>query len=79
MTPKALSVSILCIFFLMDSPLRFESVGPMDKAIQDGIGHGWIAQQLVPVRDRELACDDGGAPVVTVLHDFQQVSAIFPI
>jgi len=32
----------------------------VDEAIQDGVGQGGIADELMPVVEGELACDDGG-------------------
>ena len=35
--------------------------GPKEcpNAVEDGVGQGWAADGLVPVLDRQLACDDG--------------------
>ncbi len=38
----------------------------MDQAIEHGVGIGGIADQRVPLIDRELAGDDGGAAAVAV-------------
>ena len=38
---------------------QFEPVGGVDKTIGAGVGQGWIADGLKPVRDGQLACDDG--------------------
>ena len=53
---------------------ELQSVGVVDETIQDGVRHGGIADGLVPMLDRELAGDDGGAAAVTVLEDFQQIA-----
>lgn len=44
----------------------------MDQAVEDGVG---VADQRVPLIDRELAGDDGGATAVAVLEDLQEVVA----
>jgi hypothetical protein len=38
----------------------------MDEAVQDGVSEGRIADGLMPMLDRELAGDDGGAAAMTV-------------
>jgi len=53
----------------MLSPL---TVRVMDQAVEDGVG---VGDQGVPLIDRELAGDDGGAAVVAILEDLQQVVA----
>ena len=53
-----------------------QPVSVMDKAVQDGIGQGRIADGLVPVFDRELAGDDHGAAAVAIFEDLQQVTPL---
>jgi hypothetical protein len=36
-----------------------EAVGVVNQAVEDGVGEGGIADGLVPLVDRQLACDDG--------------------
>jgi hypothetical protein len=36
----------------------------VNEAIQDGVGVGRIADEVVPFVDRQLTGDDGGAPAV---------------
>ena len=50
-------------------------MGIVNEAIKDRIGQGWVAYGLMPVFDRQLACDDGGSAVVAVFEDFQEVAA----
>jgi hypothetical protein len=33
----------------------------VEEAVADGIGDHWISDVIVPLLDRELAGDDGGA------------------
>ena len=56
--------------------LEGEPVGIVHQAIEDSVSDGGIADDLVPVLDRELACHDGGAAAVAVLHDLQEVAAL---
>ena len=51
-------------------------MGVMDEAIQDGVSQGGIADGVVPVLDRELAGDDGGAAAMAIFEDFQQIASL---
>ena len=53
-----------------------QPVSVMDKAVQDGIGQGRIADGLVPMLDRELAGDDRGAAAVAVFEYPSGVTAL---
>lgn len=46
-------------------------MGIVGQPLQDRIG--CITYAVVPFQHRQLARDDGRAPVVPVIHDFQQV------
>ncbi len=48
-------------------------MGIVDETIEDGVGIGWIADDLVPDRYRQLAGDDRRTPAVALLEDFEQV------
>jgi hypothetical protein len=52
-------------------------VGVVDEAVEDGIGDSGLAERAVPVADRELAGDDGGAELVAVLDDLEQIGGLF--
>ena len=43
------------------------------QAVEDGVGVGRIADHGVPLVDRQLAGEDGGAPAVAFLEDLQQI------
>ena len=45
----------------------------MHEAFEDGVGEGRVTDDVVPLRDRELAGDDGRADAVAVLRGFEQV------
>ena len=38
---------------------EFEAVGVVDESVEDGVGERRVADCLVPVLDRQLACHDG--------------------
>ena len=46
----------------------------MHQPIEDRVGDGGIADDLVPAVDRHLARHDGGAALVAILHDLQEVA-----
>ena len=50
-------------------------MGVVDEAIEDGVGIGRIADDLVPPLDRDLAGDDGRFGSVAVFEDLQQIMA----
>jgi hypothetical protein len=45
----------------------------MNDAIEDGVGVGWISDELVPFGHGELAGDDGGPAAVAFFQDFEEV------
>ena len=48
----------------------------VEEAVADGIGEGGIVEVRVPLRDRQLAGDDGGAGAGAILEDFEEVLAV---
>jgi hypothetical protein len=48
----------------------------VDQAIEDGIGKSRIADDLVPVLDRQLAGDDGRATPKPIFQNLQHLSAL---
>src|SRR5215211_3000394 len=53
--------------------LEREPVGIVHEAIEDGIGDGGIADEVL---DRQLTGHDGRAASVPILHDLQEVTAL---
>ena len=51
-------------------------MGIVDEAIEDGVGIGRIADDLVPDRYWQLAGDDRRAAAVALLEDFEQVGLV---
>ena len=45
----------------------------MDEAVQDGVGVSRIADELMPVFNRNLAGDDRRAPAIPVFQDLQEI------
>jgi hypothetical protein len=54
--------------------LKLDPGGIADDAVEDGVGQGGIADDLVAARDRELAGDQERAGVVAVLDDLEQIT-----
>jgi hypothetical protein len=54
-----------------------ELVGVVDEPVKDGIGQRRIAEVLMPMRQWELASDQGRAAIETVIQDLQQVPLLF--
>src|ERR1700747_1580942 len=52
---------------------ELQAMSVMDDAVEDGVGEGRFADQIVPAVDRDLAGDQRGAAAVAVLDDLQQV------
>ena len=48
----------------------------MHEAIEDGVRDGRIADDLVPMVDRNLAGDDGRALAMAVVHNLEQVPSV---
>ena len=52
-------------------------MGVVHDAVQDGVGQGWVADDVVPAVDRRLAGDDQRPGVVAILDDLQQIALLF--
>jgi hypothetical protein len=56
---------------------ELDPMGVVDDAIEDGVGQGRIADQIMPSIDRDLAGDQRGTSAVPFLGDLQEVAALF--
>src|SRR5262249_35701848 len=56
--------------------LEFQPVGVVYQPIEDRVGERRVADRGVPGADGQLTGDDGGAPVVALLDDLKQVTAV---
>src|SRR5208337_3507075 len=54
---------------------ELDPVRVMDDAVEDGVGIGGIADEIVPFLDGRLAGDDGGAAAIALLDEFEEVVA----
>ncbi len=48
----------------------------VDDTVEDGIGDRAIGDEIVPVCDRDLGCDQGGLPLIAFFDDFEEVEAL---
>ncbi|MBB4383660.1 hypothetical protein GGD61_008365 [Bradyrhizobium sp. SBR1B] len=55
---------------------KLDAVGIVDEAIEDGVGDGWVADEVVPVIDGDLTGDEGRAAGVSVLDDLEEIAAL---
>ena len=56
--------------------VEFEAIGVVNQAVENGIGKGRFADDIVPGGDGQLAGDQDRALAVAVLDDFHQVAAL---
>ena len=53
---------------------ELKAVCVVNEAIQDGVAEGWVADNVVPMFDGDLAGDDGGGATVAIIED-QELNA----
>ena len=56
---------------------QIDAIGIVDDAVENRVGERWDSNHIVPAVDRNLAGDDEGAFVVTVLDDFEEIAGLF--
>ena len=67
------------VFFSHGFSFQIERVGVVHEAVEDGIGECGIADDVVPLFDRQLRGDDGRTGGVSVIEDVEQVAALLGI
>jgi hypothetical protein len=55
---------------------ELQAVSVLEQAVENGVGHGGVAEGLVPVSNQKLAGDDGGADLGAVLDDLEKVGGL---
>jgi hypothetical protein len=62
----------------LSQALAFERkpVSVVYESIEDSVGNGRIADDIVPMLDRELAGHDGRAAAVAIFHDLEQITPL---
>ena len=56
-----------------------DAMGAMDDAVENGVGQRWIANHFMPAIDRDLAGNQQGPPVVTIVDDLEQIAALLGV
>jgi len=51
-------------------------VGVVDESVEDGVGEGGVAEDVMPVVEGELAGDERGAFAVAIVEDFEEVATL---
>ena len=67
-----------CLFglgFAHGFAAQLDAISVVDEAVENGVGIGGIANDLMPLLDRDLAGDDGGTAAVALFQDFEQIVA----
>ena len=64
MSGEAVFVNAFGLSFAHRLPVENQAIRVVDDAIEDGIGEGRIADDLMPGLDRELACDQRGSSAI---------------
>src|SRR5882757_10597854 len=69
---------ILSGLLLLPKALSFEleAVGIVDEAIENRVGDGRVSDDFVPAIDGQLAGDNDRAGFVSILDDFEQITAL---
>ena len=57
-------------------PFDLQSVGVVDEAVEDGVGERGVADDLVPLLDRNLAGDQNRRALVAILEDFEEIALL---
>ena len=55
--------------------LELDALGVGHDAIENGVGEGRLADDVVPAADRQLACEQGRGAAIAILDDLEQVPA----
>ena len=54
---------------------KIDAMGVVDEAVENGVGIGWVADDLVPFVDRDLAGQDGRAAAIAFFEDLVEIAA----
>src|SRR5258707_11738598 len=72
---------LVCVKSLVEGVLlshafsgELKAVSVVNKAIQDGVAEGGVADNFVPMLDGDLAGDDGRGATVAIIEDLQKVA-----
>src|ERR1700720_2245991 len=57
--------------------LEFDAMGVVNDAVQYGIAERGVGNDVVPLRERHLACDQERSLVVAVIDDLEEIATLF--
>ena len=57
-------------------PVQFQPIGIVDDAIEDGVGEGRLADDIVPLVEGKLAGDERRAVAIAILDDLHQIAPL---
>jgi len=69
-------LEVWAAIFRMLSPPEIEAVCVVNETVENGVGDGWVSDDLVPMIHGNLACDDGGATLMPVVDDLEEIAAL---
>ena len=69
-------VGLSAALFAHRFAFKLDAVGVMDQAVEDAIGNGGITDLLMPMGDRCLRGKDQRAALITVVADFEEITAL---
>ena len=72
----SLALKFSAIVFRMDGPSRLILCALWDDTVEDGVGECRFADNAVPFVDGQLAGDQDGGVLVSVLDDFHEVASL---
>ena len=65
---------IACVLLSHAFSGELKAVSVVNEAIQDGVAEGGVADNVVPMFNRDLAGDDGRGATVAIIEDLQKVA-----
>ena len=55
---------------------ELQAMSVVNEAVQDSVAQGWVANDVVPEFDGDLAGDDGRGAPVAIVEDLQKVAPL---
>ena len=55
---------------------EFDTVGGVEDTVEEGVGDGGVADQVVPSADGKLTGDQSSGCAMAVVNDFEQVTIV---
>jgi hypothetical protein len=55
---------------------ELDAVSIVNDAIQDRVAEGWVGNDIVPLRQGDLACDQERSLVVAIIDDLEKIATL---